>query len=693
VDGSSLGIRLDVNGDGDYLDGDGENWTSLPVQPNALSISASFAVSWGQDGVFPFELRAKGVNGVWAYSGSTGSEGISDDWSVWVNADDDSPVFNLGSEANRSWLPSLTQQVQVSVTDIGTGINGSLLSSRVDWSGDGQFTLPGEEWQALPVQANGSGLSLSRSLTLPGDGEYAVQFQAFDLAGNGAESALILLKADTTAPTVSSLYASTSSANSIGLLFSPCEDLAFSSYVLHVSTDPVVSVSDPIWGVQQDPNLAFQGVGQSVVTGLNPGTTYWFKLWARDLAGNVNAGSNTVQMATGGTPLMPITDLRAVRSGNTVHLEWTPPTMDVEGISPVFIDHYAVHASTNPWFVPTEESLVATTTEPYYEIGASRAIWANYRVVTVGSGVGSGLLGTIRVEPGSFVMGPDALGHGTAHAVTLTHPFWMDEGEVTTQSYVSALQWALGQGLVTATATSVAAHGQELVDLDDPDCEITFNAVTQQFGIVARSHLWYVGGVAWGPGAAYPNGYDPARHPVKEVTWYGAACYCDWRSLQEGLTPFYVGNWSVGSTHNPYVANGYRLPTEAEWEYAARANDGRLYPWGAAEPVGCNYANLNCVGWTRPVGVYPLGLSQLGFHDLIGNVLEYTNDIYAASYTAEVTNPLGATTGTTRVCRGSDCGNAPLVYAQATTRQQYGPTNSNSWMGFRMVRSDLDPAN
>ena len=689
VRGDTLQFRLDQNGDGDYQDGNLENWLLLPEQDFADTLTVQHGIQVPGEGRFAYEFRAKSGRGRWGYSGSAGLEGIADDWTVTVVRDLQPPSFSFYSPtdyANPTWGVSTDRTVGCAAKD-SVNVNGASLSLRIDLTGDGLFTEPGEGWQALPVQANADSLWLSHDLILPGDGDYAVQFQAFDLAGNGAESALILLKADTTAPTVSSLYASTSSANSIGLLFSPCEDLAFSSYVLHVSTDPVVSVSDPIWGVQQDPNLAFQGVGQSVVTGLNPGTTYWFKLWARDLAGNVNAGSNTVQMATGGTPLMPITDLRAVRSGNAVHLEWTPPTMDVEGISPVFIDHYAVHASTNPWFVPTEESLVATTTEPYYEIGASRAIWANYRVVTVGSGVGSGLLGTIRVEPGSFVMGPDALGHGTAHAVTLTHPFWMDEGEVTTQSYVSALQWALGQGLVTATATSVAAHGQELVDLDDPDCEITFNAVTQQFGIVARSHLWYVGGVAWGPGAAYPNGYDPARHPVKEVTWYGAACYCDWRSLQEGLTPFYVGNWSVGSTHNPYVANGYRLPTEAEWEYAARANDGRLYPWGAAEPVGCNYANLNCVGWTRPVGVYPLGLSQLGFHDLIGNVLEYTNDIYAASYTAEVTNPLGATTGTTRVCRGSDCGNAPLVYAQATTRQQYGPSQSNAWMGFRVVKA------
>jgi len=264
----------------------------------------------------------------------------------------------------------------------------------------------------------------------------------------------------------------------------------------------------------------------------------------------------------------------------------------------------------------------------------------------------------------------------------------MDAAEVTNADYLAALQWALGQGLITATATTVMAHGVELVDLDDIDCEIAFNPATQQFSLVARSHATDWGG----PGPAYPDGYDPARHPAKEMTWYGAACYCDWRSLQEGLTPFYNGNWATDATHDPYTALGYRLPTEAEWEYTARYNDNRLYPWGAAEPVGCNYANLNCVFWTRPVGLYPLGASALGFLDLIGNILEYTNDRYNAAYTAESVNPIGPAAGTTRVCRGSDCGNAPLVYAQATTRQQYGISNSNAWMGFRTVRCEEESA-
>jgi formylglycine-generating enzyme required for sulfatase activity len=175
---------------------------------------------------------------------------------------------------------------------------------------------------------------------------------------------------------------------------------------------------------------------------------------------------------------------------------------------------------------------------------------------------------------------------------------------------------------------------------------------------------------------------------VKEVSWYGAACYCDWRSMLEGLTPFYNGDWSVSSDHNPYTAEGYRLPTEAEWEYAARYDDGRTYPWGESEPLGCNWANLNCVGWSRPVGLYPQGDGVLGHHDLIGNALEWCNDFYADSYVDESLNPLGAASSTGRVCRGSDFGDASLEYAMATTRQQYLTGYSASWIGFRTVKSE-----
>ncbi len=692
VDGSSLAIRVDQNGDGDYQDGGLEEWASLPAQANGLSLPVLMDASFAQNGTYKFELRAKGVDGVFGYSGTSGLNGPADDWTVTVDADLDPPVFSQlvpAGQPTPAWLPSLTQAVGATVTDARSGVRADSLAWRVDMNHNGYFDGT-EPWTALTGYTSGAAVVLAQNLNLPADGQYLVEFRAWDAVGNGpASSGPIVVRADSTPPTLSNLFVSSVGATGLQLIWSATQDISFQAYELHVSPDADVSLSDPIWGPAQDPSLAVAGTQQTIVAGLQPATPYWIRLWARDAAGNINGGSNTVSVVTAGTPVAAVTDLVAELVPEGVRLSWTAPTVDEDGYSPVVIQHYAIHASDVPWFTPDDESLVGTTTETEYLVGLARnqVLQVYYQVVVVGSGAGAPVGGMVRVEPGSFTMGPDPLGQGSAHAVTLTHPFWMDRVEVTNGQYLEALQWALGQGLVTATAASVMAHGVELLDLDDIDCEIAFDPATQLFSLVARSHSTEYGG----PGPAYPNGYNPERHPVKEVTWYGAACYCDWRSLREGYTPFYNGDWSVGQNHNPYDAVGYRLPTEAEWEYAARYNDGRLYPWGADEPLGCAWANLNCVGWSKPVGLYPQGENVLGIKDLVGNVDELTNDWYVAPYLAESTNPIGAPTGTYRAVRGSNFGDAALVYAQSTTRQYYRATSSDSWLGFRAVRCEDEP--
>jgi formylglycine-generating enzyme required for sulfatase activity len=692
IKGDSLQVRIDANGDGDYLDGGSEEWTALPALPDSGSITCMTEATWlVGGGPLHFEFRAKSVGGDWGYSGTANQVGMADDWFVLINADTDPPVFSDLVPTNQpypDWVGSYTQNAGATIEDLDSGVDASSLQWRIDWDHSGSFSGPEEEWEALSGYTSGPTITVSESILLPEDGQYLVEFRASDLAGNGpSSSGPILVRADTTPPSTSNLFVAGASNNSVQLLFSLAEDLSFQAYEIHVSTDDDVTLGDPVWGIQQDPDLGIQSTNQTIVAGLQPGTAYWFRLWAIDEAGNQNAGSNTVHRVTVGTPLAPVLDLRATVTEDGVELTWTPPATDINGDAPVAIERYEVHASDSPWFEPTPDTRIAVTQDPVYlvQLPRTQSLFASYRVISIGSGLGTPLTGMELIPAGSFTMGPDPLDHGSAHDITLTNSFWMDAGEVTNLDYMNALQWALDQGYVTATTSTITAYGEELLDLDDIDCEIQFNEATSTFSLIARTHSTDYGG----PGPAYPNGYDPGRHPVKEVSWYGAACYCDWRSEMEGLSPFYQGNWSVDSSHNPYQAEGYRLPTEAEWEYAARYNDGRLYPWGNTAPEGCEIANLNCVGWSKNVGLYPAGDNQLGIKDLIGNILEFTNDWYAEEYQLDQTvNPLGPTGGIRRACRGSDFGDAILIYAQATTRQNYPPEYSASWIGFRTVRTE-----
>ncbi len=268
------------------------------------------------------------------------------------------------------------------------------------------------------------------------------------------------------------------------------------------------------------------------------------------------------------------------------------------------------------------------------------------------------------IPGGTFQMGDslDGLSNAPVHTVTVSS-FYMQRAEVTKAEWDAVTSWA-------------QSHGYDLT-----------------------------------PAGGSGKGAD---HPVHTVTWYECVKFANAMSEMEGLSPCYRVGGNVYRTGNStpdvnYSASGYRLPTEAEWEYAARGGQsGKRFPWGdTIDHDRANYrANSSAYSYdvspytsytyhpdwddggnpyTSPAGTF--AANGYGLYDMAGNLWEWCGDWYSSSYygSSPSNNPTGPTSGAYRVFRGGSWGyNANSC--RVAYRNGNGPVSSSNSIGFRLLR-------
>ena len=268
----------------------------------------------------------------------------------------------------------------------------------------------------------------------------------------------------------------------------------------------------------------------------------------------------------------------------------------------------------------------------------------------------SGTTDMVAIPGGTFEMG-DHAGVGASneqpvHSVTLD-AFFMDKYEVSNTKFADFLN-----------NSTVTVSGSDVYQVGGAGQRICYLA----YGLTHN-------------GSAFVIDAGKDHHPVVNVTWYGAALYSNYLSALNGRTPCY----DETTFDCDFTADGFRLPTEAEWEYASRGGEHNpyyQYPWGS-NSITSSDANYDYnIGTTVDVGSY--AANGYGLYDMAGNVWEWCNDWYGSYSSSAQTNPTGAASGSHRVIRGGSWYTSAFDL-RCASRYDSDPTTYGHIIGFRVL--------